>query len=162
MEDKKVIWSNHHRFIKDKSCLIKLIAFYEETTTWRDEGRAVDIVYLDFSKAFYTASHNILVGKLKKCGLDEWTVGWIENWMSGKTQRVVISGREFTWRLVTSDVSQGSILGPVLCNLFIKDLDEGVDASLANLLMIQNWEEWSIPQSAVQPFRRTLTGWRDG
>jgi len=39
-----------------------------------DERRAVDVVYLDFSKAFDTVSHNILIGKLGKCGLDEWSV----------------------------------------------------------------------------------------
>jgi len=46
---------------------------------WVDEGRAVDVVYLDFSKAFDTVSHNILIGKLRKYGLDEWSVGWIDN-----------------------------------------------------------------------------------
>jgi len=62
--------------------------------SWVDEGRAVDVVYLDFSKAFDTVSRNILLGKLRKCGLDEWSVRWIENWLNGRTQRVVISGAE--------------------------------------------------------------------
>jgi len=39
----------------------------------------VDVGHLDFRKAFDTASHNILVVKLRKCGIDEWTVRWIEN-----------------------------------------------------------------------------------
>jgi len=54
-------------------------------TGWVSEGRAVDVVYLDFSKAFDTVSHNILLGKLRKCGLDEWSVKW--NWLNGRTQR---------------------------------------------------------------------------
>jgi len=54
----------------------------------------VDIVYLDFSKAFNTVSHNILIGKLRKCGLDEGTASGIENWPNGRAQRVVISGSE--------------------------------------------------------------------
>ena len=79
MEEKKVIRSSQHGFIKGKSCLTNLIAFYDGMTAWEDEGRAVDVVDLDFSKAFDTVSHNILRGKLRKCGLDEWSVRWIEN-----------------------------------------------------------------------------------
>lgn len=45
-----------------------------------DKGRAVEIVYLDFSKAFNSVSHKILVEKLLDCGLDEQSVRWIENW----------------------------------------------------------------------------------
>jgi len=40
---------------------------------------------LDFSKAFDIVSHNILLGKLRKCELDEWSVKWIENWLNGRT-----------------------------------------------------------------------------
>jgi len=79
VEEKKVIRSSQHGFTKGKSCLTKLIAFYDDMTGWVDEGREVDVVYLDFSKAFDMVSHNILLGKLRKYGLDEWTVRWIEN-----------------------------------------------------------------------------------
>ena len=61
-------------------------------TSWVDEGIVVDVVYLDFSKAFDTVSHNILMNKLRKCGLDEWTVRWIDNWQDGRAQTVVLSG----------------------------------------------------------------------
>lgn len=53
----KVIRSNQHGFTKSKSCLTDLIAFHDETTPWMDERRVVDIVYLDYSKAFNTVSH---------------------------------------------------------------------------------------------------------
>jgi len=77
VEEKKVIRSNQHGFTKGKSCLTNLIAFYDGMTRWVDEGRAVDVVYLDFSKAFDTVSHNIFLGKLRKCGLDERSVRWL-------------------------------------------------------------------------------------
>ena len=74
VEEKKVIRNSQHGFIKGKSCLTNLIAFYDDMTGWVDERRAVDVVYLDFSKAFDTVSHHILLGKVRKCGLDEWTM----------------------------------------------------------------------------------------
>ena len=42
-------------------------------------GKAVGVIYIDFSKAFNTVSHDFLVTKLRKCGIDEWTVRWVEN-----------------------------------------------------------------------------------
>jgi len=76
-------------------------------TGWVDEGRAVDVVYLDFSKAFETVSHSILLGKPRKCGLDEWLVRWTENWLNGRAHRVVISGTESSWRPAASGVPRG-------------------------------------------------------
>jgi len=77
--EEKVVRSSQQGFSKGKSCLTNLIAFYNGMTTWVDEGRAGDVVYLDFSKAYDTVFHNILLGKLRKYGLDEWSVRWIEN-----------------------------------------------------------------------------------
>ncbi|KAK4811754.1 hypothetical protein QYF61_005322 [Mycteria americana] len=73
LKDKKIIRSSQHGFTKGKSCLINLITFYDEMTGQVDESRAVDIVDLDFRKAFDTVSPKILVEKLLQCGLDEQT-----------------------------------------------------------------------------------------
>jgi len=72
-DNNKVNRSSKHRFTEKKSCLTSLVNFYYEMTGLVEEGRAVDIVYLDFNKASDTVSHKILIEELIKYGLDEQT-----------------------------------------------------------------------------------------
>ena len=88
---------SQHGFMKGRSCLTNLISFYDWVTRLVDEGKAADVVYLDFSKAFDTVSHRLLLGKLAARGLDRYSLLWVRNWLEGCAQQVVVNGVKSSW-----------------------------------------------------------------
>jgi len=78
------IGPSQHGVMNGRSCWTNLISFYDKVTRLADEGEAVDVVYLNFSKAFDTVPQNILMEKLSAHWLDGHTLRWVKNWLDGQ------------------------------------------------------------------------------
>ena len=110
----------------------KFVMFFEGITKWVDEGSPVDVIYLDFPKAFDKVPHQRLILKLKSHGMGNSIINWIEQWLKDRRQRVVVDGEVSSWKSVLSGVPQGSVLvrAYFIFDIYINDLEEGVTGNI--------------------------------
>ena len=93
MESNNLFANQQHRFRAGRSCTTQLLEFMEEVTEAIDRGEDVDVIYLDFAKAFDKVPHKRLLSKLKGYGIKGKIYDWIKDFLSNRKQRVVINGK---------------------------------------------------------------------
>ena len=119
-----------HGFLSRRSCLTNLLDFLETVTNYVDCGYPVDVIYLDFQKAFDKVPHKRLMLKIQSLGIVAKVHDWIKDWLIDRKQRVVLTGNSSEWINVISGVPHGSVLGPLLFLIYINDIDNTVCSNI--------------------------------
>jgi len=133
-----------HGFLQNRSTFSALIGFTVDCATALDKRATLFACSFDFQKAYDSVSHSKLLSKLKSIGISGSLFKFFQSFLLGRTFRVRIGEALSQPLLATSDVPQGSVLAPILFNIFLNDIFETLPSNVKACAYADDLKLWSI------------------